>query len=94
MLNVDTLGLDAMDKKILMTLIQNFNGGPVGLQNLAVAVGEESDTIEEVYEPFLIKEGLIQRTARGRMALAKAYQHLNLNSLNTNEQESLFHDEV
>ena len=94
MLNVDTLGLDAMDKKILMTLIQNFNGGPVGLQNLAVAVGEESDTIEEVYEPFLIKEGLIQRTARGRMALAKAYQHLNLNSLNTNEQESLFYDEV
>ncbi|MCK5520828.1 MAG: Holliday junction branch migration DNA helicase RuvB [Candidatus Marinimicrobia bacterium] len=94
MLNVDDLGLDAMDKKILMTLIQNFNGGPVGVQNLAVAVGEESDTIEEVYEPFLIKEGLIQRTARGRMALPKAYQHLNINKLNTNKQETLFNDEV
>ncbi len=94
MLDVDSIGLDAMDKKILVTLIQNFNGGPVGLQNLAVAVGEESETIEEVYEPFLIKEGLIQRTARGRIALAKAYQHLNMSNLTQNLQESLFNDEV
>jgi Holliday junction DNA helicase RuvB len=70
--------LDEMDNKILLTLIQKFKGGPVGISNIATAVGEESGTIEEVYEPFLIQEGYIVRTPRGREATEKAYKHLNL----------------
>ena len=77
-LKVDANGLDEMDNKILLTLIQKFKGGPVGISNIATAVGEESGTIEEVYEPFLIKEGYIVRTPRGREATEKAYKHLNL----------------
>jgi Holliday junction DNA helicase RuvB len=76
MLDVDHLGLDEMDKRILETIVDKFKGGPVGLNTLAVAVGEESDTIEEVYEPFLIMEGLIERTPRGRRATEHAYRHL------------------
>ena len=75
-LNVDARGLDEMDNKILSTIIDKFKGGPVGINTIATAVGEESGTIEEVYEPFLIKEGYIQRTARGREATALAYEHL------------------
>ena len=75
-LNVDAHGLDEMDNKILNTIIDKFKGGPVGLSTLATAVSESSETIEEVYEPFLIQEGFLQRTARGREATAKAYQHL------------------
>lgn len=75
-LNVDANGLDEMDNKILSTLIEKFKGGPVGLSNIATSVGEESGTIEEVYEPFLIQEGYIMRTPRGREATSKAYQHL------------------
>jgi len=93
-LDIDTVGLDAMDKKILYTLIQNFNGGPVGLQNLAVAIGEDSETIEEVYEPFLIQEGFIKRTPRGRQAMPRAYTHLKIDNINSHSQENLFHDEV
>lgn len=92
MLEVDHLGLDHMDIRILSTLINTFNGGPVGLQNLAVAIGEEAETIEEVYEPFLIQEGMIQRTARGRIALPRSYKHLGLNILTTHSQENLFND--
>lgn len=75
-LNVDESGLDDMDNKILSTLIDKFKGGPAGINNIATAVGEEAGTIEEVYEPFLIQEGYIMRTPRGREATEKAYRHL------------------
>jgi len=75
-LNVDARGLDEMDNRILATIIEKFKGGPVGINTIATAVGEEAGTIEEVYEPFLIKEGYIQRTARGREATHLAYEHL------------------
>lgn len=75
-LNVDSHGLDEMDNKILTTIIDKFKGGPVGINTIATAVGEEAGTIEEVYEPFLIQEGFIQRTARGREVTMNAYQHL------------------
>lgn len=75
-LNVDARGLDEMDNRILHTIVEKFKGGPVGLNTIATAVAEEAGTIEEVYEPFLIQEGYIQRTARGREATALAYEHL------------------
>ncbi|MGD9992784.1 MAG: Holliday junction branch migration DNA helicase RuvB [Salinivirgaceae bacterium] len=75
-LNIDTYGLDQMDNKILSTIIDKFKGGPVGLTTIATAVGEDSGTLEEVYEPFLIMEGFIKRTPRGREATEKAYLHL------------------
>ena len=78
LLEVDEKGLDSMDKLILKTIIEKFNGGPVGLKSIAVAVGEEKDTIEEVFEPFLILEGFIDRTLRGRVATPLAYKHLGL----------------
>ncbi len=77
-LNVDEYGLDEMDNRILSAIIHKFGGGPVGLNTLATAVGEEAGTIEEVHEPFLIMEGFIQRTPRGRIATPKAYEHLNV----------------
>ena len=79
MLDVDELGLDEMDKRILEVIIHKFKGGPVGINTIAVAVGEEEDTIEEIYEPFLITEGLLARTPRGRVATDSAYQHLEIN---------------
>ena len=75
-LNIDTKGLDEMDNRILTVIIDKFNGGPVGLNTIATAIGEEPGTIEEVYEPFLIKEGYLKRTPRGREATAHAYRHL------------------
>ena len=75
-LNIDSRGLDRMDNRILSTIIEKFNGGPVGLNTVATAVGEEAGTIEEVYEPFLIKEGFLKRTPRGREATALAYEHM------------------
>lgn len=75
-LNVDEHGLDEMDNKILLTIIEKFKGGPVGLKTIATAVGEDEGTIEEVYEPFLIQEGFLMRTARGREATDNAYKHL------------------
>ena len=87
-LNVDAHGLDEMDNKILLTIINKFKGGPVGLSTLATAVSESSETIEEVYEPFLIQEGFIMRTPRGREVTDKAYKHLG--KLNTNIQGGLF----
>lgn len=75
-LNVDEYGLDDMDNRILQTIIEKFKGGPVGITTIATAVGEEAGTIEEVYEPFLIQEGFLQRTPRGREVTAKAYEHL------------------
>ena len=87
-LNVDAHGLDEMDNTILTTIIDKFKGGPVGLGTLATAVSESSETIEEVYEPFLIQEGFIMRTPRGREVTDKAYKHLG--RLKTNIQEGLF----
>jgi len=75
-LNVDKYGLDEMDNKILTTVIEKFKGGPVGLTTIATAVGEDAGTIEEVYEPFLIQEGFMVRTPRGRVVMDKAYSHL------------------
>lgn len=77
-LDVDEHGLDEMDNRILTTIIEKFGGGPVGISTIATACGEEAETIEEVYEPFLIQEGYLQRTSRGRMATKKAYKHLHL----------------
>ncbi len=77
-LEVDEDGLDEMDNKILLTIVEKYKGGPVGLSTIATAVGEEAETIEEVYEPFLIKEGFLKRTARGREATEKAYKQLNI----------------
>ncbi|RTY90032.1 Holliday junction branch migration DNA helicase RuvB [Flavobacterium sp. GT3R68] len=87
-LNVDAHGLDEMDNKILTTIIDKFKGGPVGLTTLATAVSESSETIEEVYEPFLIQEGFIMRTPRGREVTEKAYLHLG--KIRTNIQGGLF----
>ncbi|HMW08980.1 MAG TPA: Holliday junction branch migration DNA helicase RuvB, partial [Bacteroidia bacterium] len=80
-LNVDIDGLDEMDNRILNAIIEKFKGGPVGLNTIATAVGEEAGTIEEVYEPFLIMEGFLMRTPRGREATEKAFKHLGKNSL-------------
>ncbi|MFH0779081.1 MAG: Holliday junction branch migration DNA helicase RuvB [Candidatus Eisenbacteria bacterium] len=80
MLEVDRVGLDEMDRRMLEAVILKFAGGPVGLNNLAVAVGEEAETLEDVYEPFLIQEGFIKRTPRGRQATALAYRHLGIAS--------------
>jgi Holliday junction DNA helicase RuvB len=77
-LDVDENGLDEMDNRILMTIIEKFKGGPVGLGTIATACGEEAETIEEVYEPFLIQEGYLKRTSRGRMATELAYKHLKI----------------
>jgi holliday junction DNA helicase RuvB len=78
MLEVDALGLDVMDRKLLLAVIEKFGGGPVGLENLAHAIGEEADTIEDVLEPYLIQQGYLQRTPRGRIATPLAYRHLGL----------------
>jgi len=88
-LNIDKNGLDQMDNKILSTIIEKFSGGPVGLSNIATSVGEEADTIEDVYEPYLIKEGYLKRTPRGRVANKKSYIHLDIPFLN-NDAPGLF----
>ena len=86
--DVDQKGFDQMDRKLLLTLIEKFNGGPVGVESLAAAIGEEKITIEDVYEPYLIQEGYLQRTARGRIASAKAYEHFGLKA--ASGQKDLF----
>ena len=88
-LNIDSRGLDQMDNKILSTIIEKFGGGPVGLNTIATAVSEDAGTIEEVYEPFLIKEGFLKRTPRGREATEMAYAHLGFSRTDHGEQ-SLF----
>ena len=87
-LNIDTHGLDEIDNKILTIIIDKFNGGPVGLSTIATALGEDSGTLEEVYEPFLIKEGFLKRTPRGREVTDLAYVHLGRKRFS--EQGSLF----
>jgi len=99
MLDVDKQGLDLMDRKLLLTVIEKFSGGPVGVDNLAAAISEERDTIEDVLEPYLIQQGYLQRTARGRVATPAAYQHFglagplltsaNIGGLNTSSEGSL-----
>ncbi|MCF7911392.1 MAG: Holliday junction branch migration DNA helicase RuvB [Candidatus Cloacimonetes bacterium] len=91
MLNVDDSGLDEMDKRILATIIDNYNGGPVGLKTLAVAVNEDPGTIEEIYEPYLIQQGFLDRTLQGRRATIKAYKHLKREIRSA--QYSLFDDQ-
>jgi Holliday junction DNA helicase RuvB len=88
-LEVDEHGLDEMDKRLLKAIIEKYNGGPVGISTLAVAVGEEAGTIEEVYEPYLIQEGFLQRTPRGRETTELAYKHFGLKK-NSSKQDSLF----
>jgi Holliday junction DNA helicase RuvB len=78
MLDVDALGLDVMDRKLLRAVIERFGGGPVGIESLAAAVGEERDTLEDVVEPFLIQQGMLQRTPRGRVAAVSAYRHFGI----------------
>ena len=90
-LGIDKLGLDSMDRTILDTLIDKFKGGPVGLNSLAVAVSDDVSTIEDVYEPYLIKEGFIQRTNRGRIAQEKSYAHLG-KTITKKQQQRLFND--
>ncbi|MEE9208188.1 MAG: Holliday junction branch migration DNA helicase RuvB [Gemmatimonadota bacterium] len=94
MLSVDQFGLDDMDARILRMLIESFEGGPVGLKTLAVAIGEDPSTLEEVYEPFLIQSGFLQRTARGRLATPRAYRHFGyaLPMDRANPQGALFGD--
>ncbi|HJO10235.1 MAG TPA: Holliday junction branch migration DNA helicase RuvB [Verrucomicrobiota bacterium] len=89
MLEIDEDGLDEMDKRILEAIIVKFNGGPVGLSSLAVAVGEEPDTLEEVYEPYLILEGYLNRTPQGRIATESSFKKLGLKALNKNSQQNL-----
>lgn len=89
-LNIDKHGLDDMDNRILSTIIDKFQGGPVGISTIATAVGEDAGTIEEVYEPFLIKEGYIKRTQRGREVTIRGYEHLNKPYSRNDDQQSLF----
>jgi Holliday junction DNA helicase RuvB len=80
MLDVDRLGFDYMDRKLLLAIMEKFSGGPVGLDNLAAAIGEEKDTIEDVIEPYLIQQGYLQRTPRGRIATERAYLHFGFDA--------------
>ena len=89
-LGIDGHGLDDMDHRILTALVNKFNGGPVGVESLGVAISEDARTIEEVYEPFLIKEGFIQRTSRGRQALEKTYNYLKIDLPNKKQQQNIF----
>jgi Holliday junction DNA helicase RuvB len=89
-LEVDRLGLDRMDHLILLTIIEKFDGGPVGLDTIAASVADESETIEDVYEPYLLQEGLIQRTPRGRVATRKAFEHLGIQPVPRGNQSKMF----
>ncbi|MCZ6820568.1 MAG: Holliday junction branch migration DNA helicase RuvB [Calditrichaeota bacterium] len=89
-LDVDRLGLDEMDKRILRVMMEKFNGGPVGINTLAVAIGEQGETLEEIYEPYLIQEGLLQRTPRGRVATELAYRHFGIMKGKAFHQQKLF----
>ena len=94
MLKVDINGFDMMDRKLLSTIIKKFEGGPVGLDSIAAAIGEERGTIEEVIEPFLIQEGFLHRTPRGRVATAQSYQYFSLKPPAHGEQQPLTLGEV
>ncbi len=95
MLNVDAQGFDMMDRKLLQTMIEKFDGGPVGVDSMAAAIGEERGTIEDVIEPYLIQQGFLMRTARGRVATRHAYQHFGLAMPETTKQQvNMFADEL
>ncbi len=88
MLQVDHAGLDEMDKRILLTIVENYRGGPVGIKTLAAAIGEDPGTIEEIFEPFLVQQGFLERTMQGRKVTFKAYKHLGINK--TDSQTNIF----
>jgi Holliday junction DNA helicase RuvB len=90
MLDVDQCGFDMLDRKLLLALIEKFSGGPVGVDNLAAAISEERDTIEDVIEPYLIQQGYLMRTPRGRMATATAWRHFGLSAPNASGQQGMF----
>ncbi|NLF77784.1 MAG: Holliday junction branch migration DNA helicase RuvB, partial [Chloroflexi bacterium] len=90
LLEIDPLGLDDIDRRVLLTIIEKFEGGPVGLETIAASISEESDTIMDVYEPYLLQLGFIERTPRGRVATRLAYDHLGLNDSRPPRQASLF----
>jgi len=90
LLDVDTFGLDDMDSRIIKTIIEKFDGGPVGLNTIGAAIGEDANTIEEVYEPFLVQHGFLQRTPRGRVATSQAYRHFGFTPQTPSTQETLF----
>jgi len=87
MLEIDERGFDYMDRGILLSIIENYGGGPVGIDTLCATVGEEKTTVEDVYEPYLIKEGYLQKTARGRIATEKAYEHFGKRKYDVKQQE-------
>ncbi|MDW3229806.1 MAG: Holliday junction DNA helicase RuvB C-terminal domain-containing protein, partial [Acidobacteriota bacterium] len=87
-MEVDLLGLDEVDRKILMTIMENFNGGPVGINTIAAAIDEERETIESIYEPYLMRLGFLERTLRGRKLTSKAYDHLGFKP--PDDQKKLF----
>jgi Holliday junction DNA helicase RuvB len=89
LLEIDELGLDDVDRKILKTIIEKFSGGPVGLNTLAASTNEEMETLEDIYEPFLMQLGFLNRTTRGRIATKRAYEHLGFKAKLDNEQNSL-----
>jgi Holliday junction DNA helicase RuvB len=86
MLEVDEAGLDAMDRRMLRTIVENYRGGPVGLDTLGAAIGEEPQTIEDVYEPYLMQAGFLQRTPRGRVVTAKTYEYFGIKIMNGQER--------
>jgi Holliday junction DNA helicase RuvB len=90
LLNVDPLGLDEVDRRVLHTIIEKYNGGPVGLNTIAASIGEEPDTIMDVVEPYLLQLGFLDRTPQGRMATRRAYEHLNIAYVDHGQQPSLF----
>jgi Holliday junction DNA helicase RuvB len=90
MLDVDAIGLDVLDRKLLLAVLEKFEGGPVGIDNLAAAINEERDTIEDVLEPYLIQQGFLKRTPRGRMATAITYQHFNIIPSKSNVVDDLW----
>ena len=92
-LNIDQYGLDEIDNRLLLTIIDKFKGGPVGITTIATAIGEDAGTVEEVYEPFLIMEGFIKRTPRGRMVTELAYKHFGRNPYTGNIMEPGLFDE-
>jgi len=92
MLEVDLLGLDNTDRRLLLTIIQKFGGGPVGLDTLGAATGEEPDTIEDVYEPYLLQLGFINRTPRGRIVTPLACQHMGISVEKENDQRKLWNN--
>ena len=90
MIGVDAAGFDTMDRELMMTILEKFDGGPVGIDALAAAIGEDAGTLEEVYEPFLVQNGFLQRTPRGRVATAQAYRHFGYTLPVRDEQASMF----